>query len=220
MVDDDYMLAPVMAEYLQGAGPASAKAYLAKSLDSEAAPGTSETVGASLVRNLRFVLKEAAPFAAAPSTKTLIAIKDGVMAGQWRDSDEGLGRGRYAYDVNAALVPAALDAADQLLRAGLLDPYLTAADRASFAKAAMMAKVWHKRAAPMFRFQLSPAEARPQIEAYAAAVGVPAQPAIKAMGSKPLVYHAIALDAAGKPVPIVHSDEGFVLLFGKPHRPI
>lgn len=216
MVDDDYMLAPVMAEYLKGVGAGRAKSYLAQSLNSEASPGASETVGALLVRNLRFVLKEAAPFAAAPSSKTLIAIKDGTTAGQWRDSDEGLGRGRYAFDVNAALVPAALDAADRLLHAGLLDPYLTADDRASFAKAGTMAKIWQDRAAPLFQFQFTPDEARQGIEAYAASVGVPAQLAIKAMGDTPLVYHAIAIDAAGKPVPIIHSDEGFVLLFGQP----
>lgn len=216
MVDDDYMLAPVMGEYLKATGATRAKAYLAQQLKSEATPGMTEAVGVSLVRNLRFVLKETAPFAAAPSTSTLIAIKDGFMAGQWRDSDEGLGRGRYAYDVNAALVPAALDAADQLLRAGLLDPYLTPDDRVSFANAGAMAKIWHDRAAPMFHVQFAPEEARKRIIEYAASVGVPAQPAIKALGNKPAVYHAIALDAAGKPVPIVHSDEGFVLLFGKP----
>lgn len=216
MVDDDYMLAPVIAEYLKGAKTAQAKAYLAQQLKSEATPGTTVSVGASLVRNLRFVLKEAAPFAAAPSAKTLVAIKDGFMAGQWRDSDEGLGRGRFAYDVNAALVPAALDAADQLLRAGLLDPYLTAEDRMAFAKAGMMAKVWHDSAASLFHIQFTPDEARQRIATYAASVGVPSEPAINALGNSPAVYHAIALDAAGKPVPIVHSDEGFVLLFGQP----
>jgi hypothetical protein len=216
MVDDDFMLAPVVAEYLQGTGKARAKAYLAQSLGSEASPGATSATGAFLVRNLRFVLKKAEPFATAPSTGTLIAIKDGFMAGQWRDSDEGLGRGRYAYDVNAALVPAALDAADQLLRAGFLDPYLTPADRAAFAKAGAMAKVWHDRAAPLFRFQMTPAEAHRHISAYAASVGVPSAPAIKALGNSPAVHHAIALDAGGKVVPIVHSDEGFVLLFGRP----
>ncbi len=216
MVDDNYMLAPVMAEYLGGADDARAKAYLAEPLQSEATPGLTESVGASLVRNLRFVLKETAPFAAAPSTRTLIAIKDGIMSGQWRDSDEGLGRGRYAYDVNAALAPAALDAADQLLSSGLLDLYLTAEDRTAFSKAGARAKIWHDRAAPMFRVQFTPKEARQRVTEYAASVGVPAQPAIKALGNKPAVSHALALDGAGKPIPIVHSDEGFVLLFGKP----
>ncbi len=216
MVDDDYMLAPVMAEYLTGAGSTHSKAYLAQSLKSDATPGMTETVGALLVRNLRFVLKEAAPFAASPSTKTLIAIQDGFMAGQWRDSDEGLGRGRYAFDVNAALVPAALDATGLLLRAGLLDPYLTSDDRASFATASSMAKIWHDRAAPLFHIQFTPEEARQRVRDYSAAVGVPSAPAIKALGNTPAIYHAISLDADGKPVPIVHSDEGFVLLFGQP----
>lgn len=79
-----------------------------------------------------------------------------------------------------------------------------------------MAKVWHDRAAPFFRLQYSADEATRRITAYAATVGVPAAPAIKALGSAPSNYHAISLDAEGRPVPIVHSDEGFVLLFGKP----
>ncbi len=216
MIDDDYMLAPVLAEYVSGAGTARAKIYLAKRLDSEATPGTTEAVGASLVRNLRFVLIQATPFAEAPSTKTLLAIKDGFMAGQWRDSDEGIGRGRYPFDVNAALVPAAIDAADDLLRAGLLDPYLNANDRVLFARAGAMARVWHDKAAPLFRVQFAADEARQRITAYSATVGIPPAAAIAAVGNQPATYHAIALDADGKPVPIVHSDEGFVLLFGNP----
>lgn len=216
MVDDDYMLAPVMAEYLKNATPSRAKAYLAQPLKSAENQGASEAVGVSLVRNLRLVLKEATPFASTPSARTLIPIKHGFMAGQWRDSDEGLGRGRYAYDVNVAFVPAALDAADQLLRAGLLDPYLSVDDRASLAKAGAMAKIWRDRAAPLFHIEFTPDEARQRIAAYAAAVGVPSEPAIAALGNGPAIYHAISLDADGKPVSIVHSDEGFVLLFGRP----
>ena len=216
MVDDDYMLAAVLADYVTGPGAARAKDYLAQPLKSDANPALTETTGAALVRNLRFVLAQAALFAAQPVAGNLIAIKPGFMAGQWRDSDEGLGRGRYAYDVNAALVPAALDATALLLREGLLDPYLTAADRASFAKAGAMARVWHDRAAPFFRVSFTPQDARQRITAYAASVGVPAAPAIRAIANAPAVYHAISLDAQLNPVPIVHSDEGFVLLFGQP----
>ncbi len=216
MVDDDYMLAPVFAKYLEGIGPERGRAYLARKLRSEAAPGTNETVGASLVRNLRFVIAQATPFAIAPSTKTLIAIKDGFMAGQWRDSDEGIGRGKYPFDVNAALVPAALDAADTLVRAGVLDPYLQPQDRALFAKAGTMARVWRDQAAPLFRIQYSASEARQRIIAYSASIGISAEPAVRALGNDVAAYHAISLDGEGKPVPIVHSDEGFVLLFGNP----
>ena len=50
--------------------------------------------------------------------KNLIALKEGVPVGQWRDSNDGLGGGRYPYDVNTALMPAALRAIAELTRAG------------------------------------------------------------------------------------------------------
>lgn len=216
MVDDDYMLGPVAADYLLGPGRRRARAYLAAPLASESQPGTREPVGVALVRNLRFVLTQAAPFAAAPSTRTLIAIKPGRMTGEWRDSEEGLGRGIYAYDVNAALVPAAIEAADRLLRAGLLDAYLSAADREVFARAKTMAQVWHVEAAPLFRVELPVREAVAQMRRYAGTVSVPADRAVAALGQQPLVFHALSLRADGTPVPIVNSDEGFALLFGRP----
>ena len=48
--------------------------------------------------------------------KNLIALKEGVPVGQWRDSNDGLGGGRYPYDVNTALMPAALRAISNLAR--------------------------------------------------------------------------------------------------------
>ena len=50
--------------------------------------------------------------------KNLLALKEGVPVGQWRDSNDGLGGGRYPYDVNTALMPAALRAIAELVRAG------------------------------------------------------------------------------------------------------
>lgn len=216
MVDDDYMLAPVASEFLLGqAGTAEARAFLARKIPSEtgAAP---TAAGALLVRNLRFVIDQAAPFAATPGWQTLIAIKPDRMTGEWRDSEEGIGRGRYAYNVNGVFVPAALEAADKLYRAGLLNPYLTAADRAALAKAGAMAKVWHARAPGLFRTDIPAAEAATQVRDYAARVGVPAEPALAAMRGQTLSFNAISLDASGKPVPIVNSDDGFLLLFGHP----
>ena len=54
----------------------------------------------------------------------MIALKPGSDAGQWRDSNDGLGGGRFPYDVNAVFVPAALEAAGRFLDSGLLDSYL------------------------------------------------------------------------------------------------
>lgn len=216
MVDDDYMLGAVAADYLQGPGQARARSYLAQPLTSESQPGVRTSAGAMLANNLRFVLHQGRGFADAPSAGTLIAIKPGRMTGEWRDSNEGLGGGVYSYNVNAALVPAAIEAADRLFRAGLLDPYLSAEDRALFADAGRMARVWRAQAPPLFRVELPAAQATASIQSYADSLGVPAAPALKALGQQPLVFHALSLDKAGKPVAIVNSDEGFALLFGHP----
>ena len=217
MVDDDYMLAPVAATYLlEHAAPRDASAFLARAVPSVAQPGSAEAAGKLLVRNLRFVLAAAEPFGADPVWKRLVAIHDGRLTGEWRDSEEGLGRGRYAYDVNAVLVPAALDAAANLLRAGLLDPYLTPADRAALARADALARIWHDHAPGLFNMTVPAGEAAEQVRRYAARVGVPAAPAVASLGGQPLTFHAIALDDHGVAVPIMNSDDGFMLLFGHP----
>jgi hypothetical protein len=217
MVDDDFMLAPVAAAYLlDSSTPDAAKAFLAKGIASEAAPGATDTAGALLVRNLRFAVDAARAFHRKPVVANLVALKPGHANGQWRDSHEGLGGGRYAYDVNAVFVPAALEAADRLLKAGLLDPYATAADRAALAEAAAMARQWRRHAPGLFRVSTPNAQAVAAITTYAGALGVPAAPALSALGKRPLAYHAIALGADGAPIPILHSDEGFALLFVDP----
>ena len=216
MVDSDYMLAPVAANYLlHMADRDAARAFLARPLALEARPGEQASAGAMLVGNLLHVVETARAFAAAPGKANLIGIKTGFHAGQWRDSDDGIGGGRYPYDVNAVLVPAALEGTAQLFEAGLLDPYL-GSHRPELARAAAIARVWRREAPPLFRVERSAAEARPAIAAYARAAGVPAGPALAALGGKPLVFHALSLNADGSPVPIVNSDEGFALLFGDP----
>ncbi|MBB5716742.1 hypothetical protein [Sphingomonas aerophila] len=217
MIDDDFMLAPVAADYLLGpAGTEQARAFLARPIDSESRPGTSEPAGTALVRNLRFVIGQAQPFARDPGFRRLVAIKAGRLTGQWRDSEEGLGRGRYAYDVNAVFVPAALEAGARLLRSGLLEPYMAVADRAAVAQAAWLAESWHAKAPALFRNSVPNATAATAIRSYSARLRVPAQPALAALAGRSLTFHAIALDDSGRPIPIIHSDEGFALLFGHP----
>ncbi|HEU0065840.1 MAG TPA: hypothetical protein VFQ57_01230 [Sphingomonas sp.] len=217
MIDDDFMLAPVAATYLlDNADRVGARAFLDRAMPSEGVPGIVEPAGAALVRNLRFVVAQARGFAAAPGVERLIALKPGRMTGQWRDSEEGLGRGRYAYDVNAVFVPAALDAAARLAKAGMLDRYMTADDRAALMQAEGMARVWRDRAPALFRVTIPAADAVSRMRAYARNLGIPAQPAITALGTAPLVFHAIALDQRGQPIRIVNSDEGFALMFADP----
>jgi hypothetical protein len=215
MIDGNYLLAPVIASYLLDTpqGRARSAAYLKNGV---ATPAGSMPAGEALLHNLRLVLTQAAGFAAEPRRDHLLALKQGHTAGQWRDSADGIGGGLYPYDVNAILVPAALDATARLLDSGLLDPFLDAADRTLLMSAAGYAVIWHHRAPPLFTVTVANRPARDAVAAYARQIGVSAAQALDCLGMKAVTFHAISLDAAGQPVPVVHSDEGFALLFNSP----
>jgi hypothetical protein len=215
MIDGDYLLAPVASAWLlhDERARAQAAAFLAAPAGG---PGERHgTRGAALVDNLRFVLHSAAAFTADPTTAHLIGLKPGVPVGEWRDSETGIGGGRYPYDVNAVLVPAALEAAGELNGSGLLSAYLRAGDRALFGRAAPMARVWRAKAPQLFEVVIPRKAAGGAIETYATSQEIPAQPPLAALGSEDLRFHAIALDVAGAPIPVMHSDEGFALLFAE-----
>lgn len=214
MIDSHYMLAPLVERYLIGDGTARAKAFLAS--PSGRAGDAAETVGAGLMRNLRFVLQTTAPFAQKPSVETLLAIKPDRPTGEWRDSNTGLGLGRYPYDVNAALAPAALRSIQRLVASGVLAPYMTPADKAAFAAAGSAANVWSSRAPGLFVVNVPATEARAAVVAYGAEQGVPAAAAGQSIGDAGVRFHALSLKADGSPVRVVNSDEGFELMFGHP----
>lgn len=207
MVDDDYMLPPVAAAWLldDARGRADAQRFL-----------STDGHGDALVRNLLFVADSSAAFAERPIYSHLIALKPDRPVGQWRDSNEGIGRGRYPYDVNAVWMPAALRAVGGFLDSGLLDPYTTAEQRERLRAAAARADTWERKAVALFTVRLPHDRAAAQVRAYAAQVGVSDAPALAALGRSPLEFPAISLDAQGRPVPVLHSDEGFRLLFGRP----
>ena len=211
MIDGNYMLAPVAAAWLldDARGRAGAQAFLA-----EGGPGQRQ--GDALVRNLLYVAASSEAFARQPVYANLIGLKPGSQVGQWRDSNAGIGGGRYPYDVNVVWVPAALRAIGRFLDAGLLDDYTTPAQRARLRTDAAHADAWERHAAAMFAVRLDHAQAAAQVRAYAAQVGVPAAAALASLPDGGLQFPAISLDAQGRPVPILHSDEGFDLLFGQP----
>lgn len=211
MIDDDYMLPPVAAAWLleDARGRARARDFLARR-------GEQGRNGETLVRNLLFVAEQSRAFAEEPAYRNLIALKPDKPVGQWRDSNEGLGRGRYPYDVNAVWMPAALRAMGGFLDSGLLDGYTSVEQRTQLRAAAGRADTWERRAAELFTVRLPNARAAEQIRAYATEAGVPDRAALDALGDGELAFAALALDAQGKPVPVLHSDEGFRLLFGRP----
>jgi hypothetical protein len=206
MIDGNYLLAPVVAAYLldNPDGRRRARAFLA------------HDTGAALVRNLRLVAANARAFAADPRYDHLLSLKPGRATGEWRDSADGLGGGRYPYDVNAVLMPAALASTERLVRSGLLDDAMSASDRAGLAQVGADAAVWQKAAPGLFDVTVDNGRARAAVASYAAQLKVPAAAALAALGADAVRFHALALDAAAKPVAVVNSDEGFALLFATP----
>ena len=168
MVDDDFMLAPLAASWMLSdeRNRARASRFL-----SRRAVGL-ERNGEALARNLTWVVKRAASFAKDPRALNLVGLKPGRMTGNWRDSEQGLGKGRYAYDVNAALVPAGLDATARLFDSGLLDEYLDVDQLRTLKAARESAQVWATQAPRLFNVDVSAAQARQNIAAYARETGV------------------------------------------------
>ncbi|MGH8204135.1 MAG: hypothetical protein ACREST_05955, partial [Steroidobacteraceae bacterium] len=212
MIDDDFMLAPVAAAWLLDLdeGRQRAAAFLAR------AARTGGTNGALLARNFAWVVGAARPFARDPRPANLIALKDGLRVGQWRDSEDGLAGGRYPYDVNAALVPAAMTAIARFVRSNLLRPYLTESQQQALADAEGSADVWSRRAPPLFRVRLAAGVARRQIASYAASLEVSPGDALDSLPEGDLTLSALALDVQQRPIPILHSDGGFTLLLREP----
>src|SRR6185436_4159754 len=113
MIDDDFLLAPVVVEYINKvtaeAGSPEAAAPVIDAFLARTRPDGA-TFKAAIEANLKLVLDRAKPFAddpAPPASKKnkLISLKNTVPVGQWRDSDLGIAFGRYPFDVNAGLAP-------------------------------------------------------------------------------------------------------------------
>src|SRR3569833_1095993 len=197
MVDGDFMLAAVARSWMldDERGRSRAAAFLARGDGSSGA--RKHTAGADLVSNLRLVMRSGLAFGHDPRVQNLIALKDGFQAGEWRDSAEGLGRGRYSYDVNAVLVPAAMEAAARLYTSGLLDPYVNAEDRSLLTRAGALAQLWREKAPGYFDVKESNETARKAVRAYAAALHVPAGPTLTSLGDEPLEIQTHAKKTEG-----------------------
>jgi glycogen debranching enzyme len=212
MIDDDVMLAPVAATWLLDGpeGRARAGAFLARKTPA------GEPLGAALARNFAFVVGMAQPFAREPAARNLVALKPGHTVGQWRDSDTGLGGGRIPYDVNAVFVPAALEAIARFSDAQLLQGHANTEQQQVLATARGLAEVWSTRAPSLFQFNVDAGAARAAVARYANAHGIDPAPALASVAETGIRFPALALDAGGRPIPVLHSDGGFALLFRDP----
>ena len=144
-----------------------------------------------------------------------------MPVGNWRDSSDGLGGGSVPFDVNVALVPAALRDAARLLDTGWFsgatderhEPGLTLADDARALASAWTGTDHH------FTVTITADQARANLASIGNDRGLPNRFITDALGTisdEPVTFPGIALDAEGTPVPVMHGDDSLVLLFGDP----
>ena len=202
MIDDDFILAPVLAEYFADY-PASFDGFMARMRTSD-----NKTYQEAIEANLQLVLDRATPYMSGASPDNLVALKSGVPVGEWRDSTEGLGYGRVAFNVNVALVPAALKAA--------VDLYTRFQNSAKAAEAEALVAAWVDIDQHFLIDTVTGAQARELVTSYAGEIALDNSVVSQIPNDENLEYYAIALDDDGNKIPIMHSDHGFVMLFTDP----
>ncbi|EKJ73111.1 hypothetical protein FPSE_06724 [Fusarium pseudograminearum CS3096] len=99
------------------------------------------------------------------AVKNLIQLKKGELVGQWRDSTYGLANGRIPFDVNCALVPAALYAISKLAKIPGVYPNNSVTKEWS-AIAEKRAKIWEDNTLPLFEYNVTVDEATLRLEDY------------------------------------------------------
>jgi hypothetical protein len=157
--------------------------------------------------NAEKIMNTSAAFAA-PGNQTkdnLIHLKDGQIVGEWRDSTYGIGGGRIPYDVNTALVPAALRAIAALARAGFFPAHPdwnTTADT--------YAQVWEDSTLPFFEVTVPVSRAKTLLSTYVTASAFNGSDQSTTLDSD-VVFHALALDGNNNlsQVQVMNTDDCF-----------
>lgn len=162
MVDTDFYLPVVMKNYFVDtqAGKDRTSAFFDKKATFFGGDSTYMQLAQLTAEK---IMKAAAPFASdgGQIKENLIHLKDGEQVGEWRDSGNGLGGGRIPYDVNTALVPAALRSIAALSRGGFFP------DHSDWGKTAdQYALVWEDDTLHFFEVNVAQEEAKSLVQSY------------------------------------------------------
>jgi hypothetical protein len=118
--------------------------------------------------------------------------------------------------VNVVFVPAALKAIASLIHSGLLAPYLKSSQSRTLDRAHAQWRAWEAGAPGHFAVEIDSVAARQAVTAYATASGIDPHPALRSLGNAGVTFNALALRTDGQPIPVLHSDTSFLLMFGAP----
>jgi hypothetical protein len=207
MVDDDFQLPVVAAHYF--ANPAvpleRKRRFVAQ-------------YGKLLARNLAYVWRRAEPYARQPVATNLVGFQrdaDGWWhPGSWRDSRVGYAGGRFAFDVNAVWVPAALRAIAAIRSSLDSAGGKGLPDSATLARAI---ETWDG-AVEHFEVALAPDDVAARVRAKLASLSAVERAhwdgvlAGSGFPADTLRFLAVSLDSLGRPIPVMSTDVGMLLL--------
>ena len=164
MIDTDYYLPVIMARYFN-ASPERIESLLGTPAGGIDVENNNLTWGNLSYINAQKIMNLTEAFEGNQTLSNLIHLKDGEIVGQWRDSTYGLANGRIPFDVNCALVPAALYAISDL--AAMSNVYPNNSETESWATmAARRAKVWEDKTLPFFEYNITTDDAVSFVEEY------------------------------------------------------
>ncbi|KAK3684641.1 hypothetical protein LTR37_020073 [Vermiconidia calcicola] len=210
MVDSNYFLAPAMKSYFLDtqAGRNRREAFLAQEATLNFG-NEGLTYGEIALLNAEEIMRTSAPFASSggQTKANLIHLKPDQIVGQWRDSTYGIGGGRIPYDVNTALVPAALRSIAALSTAGFFPEHPEWDNLA-----AEYAQVWEDNTLHFFGETVPAAEARSLVQEYASTSGH-GFPSKTDIITSDIVYHGLALEGNNDQplVKVMNTDDCFRL---------
>lgn len=163
MIDSDYYLPIVLQNYFNTTKGQQRAADLFATQSPNDFGNGNLTYGQLALINAEKIMNTSAPFAAHgnQTVENLIHIKPGQIVGEWRDSTFGIGGGKIPYDVNTALVPAALRAIGVLANSGYFPNHPEWKSTAN-----QYAQVWEDSTLKFFNNTISQVQAQSLVKTY------------------------------------------------------
>ncbi|KAL5359442.1 hypothetical protein BJX96DRAFT_183768 [Aspergillus floccosus] len=206
MVDSDYFLPVLMKKYFvdNPVGKHRYRAFSSTTAGKFNAANRNLTWGQLSVTNAERVIRLATPFVQNRRKEDLIHLREGQVVGQWRDSTFGIGGGRIPFDVNTALMPAALRSIAALARNHIFKEkdWATVADE--------YAQIWEDETLKFFQVTVPENEARKRVDDYTKA-SRSAGPSQTDEIDSDVQFYAVALDGYNNlsKVEVMNTDDGF-----------
>jgi hypothetical protein len=233
MIDDEFQLPILTARWL--VDPRVAAQYKRAFLVDTSDGGESRLD--RLLRELALVARMTAPYAADPVASNLVSFPprdSGWSSASWRDSGAGYASGRYAMDVNAIWAPHALQSIEQILATirtlgisvdsrARAKPDVIAGQLGVYARDSLAMRhaidTWWG-ASRHFVVRLGPDEVRSRVASRLAAMPAAERDywstvvASSGADRDSLVFLAVSLDAAGRPIGVANTDPATQLFLG------